>query len=482
MKKKTVDTSVILSTEPDADAAFLKDMNDIEISLNRCDLLKVLEKDVDETGEWWKVESLGKVGFLNKSLIIDWPDDCEKLAAESKITKQKHFAWACLLNARVYKVNGAALMAIAFAESGDEWVGSAKTGSIREKVNKTSGNIGPFQFSQDLWNKLVKENPKEGLDEFDIELPRKQCVFAAILMRRAWDEITKETGEPPSTLDLYLARIFGVELSRKLFANGVTPEDTISSILGDEIVATDSFQRMIEAYQVLLPDKGDTLLVKFIQNCEAILDRGLKKVPKLYEQLAEFQVETPEDTPRKSTTTLAKRGSVGLDGDAGSAVELALNIVKEFEGLHDLRSDGRIHAYPDPRVGWSVPTIGYGTTQYPNGRRVQKGDSITKKEAEEFVFENMVKNYLPRQTRIPHWKEMSTRQRAAILSFAYNLGSAFYGGKNFSTITRVLKEKDWISVPAALMLYRNPGSNVERGLARRRRAEGKLWSQGMEIA
>ena len=71
---------------------------------------------------------------------------------------------------------------------------------------------------------------------------------------------------------------------------------------------------------------------------------------------------------------------------------------------------------------------------------------------------------------------MNDNQRGALLSFAYNLGSGFYGGGNFNTITSRLKNKEWDKVPDALYLYRNPGSNVEAGLARRRKAEGKLWS------
>jgi GH24 family phage-related lysozyme (muramidase) len=60
-------------------------------------------------------------------------------------------------------------------------------------------------------------------------------------------------------------------------------------------------------------------------------------------------------------------------------------------------------------------------------------------------------------------------------SFAYNLGARFYGSSGFNTITRVLKNKEWDKVPDALKLYRNPGTNVEAGLLRRRVAEGKLW-------
>ena len=72
---------------------------------------------------------------------------------------------------------------------------------------------------------------------------------------------------------------------------------------------------------------------------------------------------------------------------------------------------------------------------------------------------------------------MNDNQKGALLSFAYNLGSDFYGHPNFNTITRVLREKKWNEVPEALKLYRNPGTNVEKGLLRRRVAEGALWSK-----
>ena len=70
---------------------------------------------------------------------------------------------------------------------------------------------------------------------------------------------------------------------------------------------------------------------------------------------------------------------------------------------------------------------------------------------------------------------MSDGKRGALLSFAYNLGDSFYGSGDFNTITKILKNKEWDKVPDALYLYRNPGSNVEAGLARRRKAEGECW-------
>ena len=70
---------------------------------------------------------------------------------------------------------------------------------------------------------------------------------------------------------------------------------------------------------------------------------------------------------------------------------------------------------------------------------------------------------------------MNENQQGALLSFAYNLGARFYGSAGFNTITRVLRNKEWSNVPDTLKMYRNPGSHVEAGLARRRKAEGEMW-------
>jgi GH24 family phage-related lysozyme (muramidase) len=151
--------------------------------------------------------------------------------------------------------------------------------------------------------------------------------------------------------------------------------------------------------------------------------------------------------------------------------QMGIKLVKEFEGC-------RLNAYPDPLSGGLPITIGWGSTRNKNGQPFQMGDSITQAEADELLIEEAKHHFLPALRKIPHWNEMSDGKRGALLSFAYNLGAGFYGGDNFNTITRVLKNKEWDKVPDALYLYRNPGSNVEAGLARRRKAEGEAWKKG----
>jgi lysozyme len=150
---------------------------------------------------------------------------------------------------------------------------------------------------------------------------------------------------------------------------------------------------------------------------------------------------------------------------------MGIKLIKEFEGC-------RLNAYPDPLSGGLPITIGWGGTRKKDGSPFHLGDKITQAEADELLIEECKHNFLPSLRKIPHWGEMSDGKRGALLSFAYNLGAGFYGSGDFNTITRTLKNKEWDKVPDALYLYRNPGSNVEAGLARRRKAEGESWKKG----
>jgi len=155
---------------------------------------------------------------------------------------------------------------------------------------------------------------------------------------------------------------------------------------------------------------------------------------------------------------------------AGEVPEPGIKLIKEFEGC-------RLSAYPDPLTGGEPITCGWGNTRKKDGSKFKLGDKITQAEADELLLLEAKEHFIPVLKKIPHWNEMNANQRGAILSFAYNLGAHFYGDtNNFGSITRALSSKEhWKDVPEALYKYRNPGSNVEAGLARRRKAEGKLW-------
>ena len=174
---------------------------------------------------------------------------------------------------------------------------------------------------------------------------------------------------------------------------------------------------------------------------------------------------------KKSSAGSADAAPAASAAPSGDVPMMGIKLIKEFEGCH-------LSAYPDPLSGGLPITIGWGSTRDKNGKPFQMGDKITQAEADELLISQCKKEFIPALTKIPHWNEMSDGKRGALLSFAYNLGAGFYGGDNFNTITKRLKNKEWDLVPDALYLYRNPGSNVEAGLARRRKAEGEAWKKG----
>lgn len=150
-------------------------------------------------------------------------------------------------------------------------------------------------------------------------------------------------------------------------------------------------------------------------------------------------------------------------------VAVALPLVKDFEGC-------RLTAYPDPETGGEPWTIGWGSTQHANGLPVRPGDTITQMQADALLAARLERDNLALAGRISRWATLNENQRAALLSFTYNCGTHWYGSEGFATLSHCLREGDLQAVPAALMLYVNPGGPSEAGLRRRRKAEGALWS------
>jgi lysozyme len=211
--------------------------------------------------------------------------------------------------------------------------------------------------------------------------------------------------------------------------------------------------------------------VKQLQSDLAALGYGLtpdgKLGPLTKGVWARFKSDNGLDSPDAigpgSIAVLSNR----LKGGAGDEVpQQAVNIVKTFEGLS-------VHAYND---GVGVWTIGYGTTLYPTGKHVAQGDTVTVDEAVGYLIHDMVGAVKQIASSVPYWPTMNSNQRAALISFGYNLGAGFYGSDDFHSITSALRDHRWSDVPSVFTLYSDPGNpNVHQGLLRRRIAEGELW-------
>lgn len=151
-----------------------------------------------------------------------------------------------------------------------------------------------------------------------------------------------------------------------------------------------------------------------------------------------------------------------------------LRLIIRWEGY-------RRAAYPDPGLGWDVPTIGYGTTIYANGERVKPGDLLSEPKARQELVHHVDALISPRLKAIPGWDKMSEPMRGALESFAYNLGANFYGSSKFESITGALKSRAWDAVPKYLALYVRSGGVVLAGLVSRRDDEAEAWRYGLKL-
>ena len=145
----------------------------------------------------------------------------------------------------------------------------------------------------------------------------------------------------------------------------------------------------------------------------------------------------------------------------------AIEIIKEFEGF-------RLNAYIDP-VG--IPTIGYGTIRYPDGKRVRMGDSVSQAEAEGFLKFDC-EGVAADLTAAVQGIALNQNQFDALVSFCYNLGLGAFQG---STLLRKLKQNEFVAAAAEFDRWNKGTVNGVKqeleGLIKRRAKERKLFEE-----
>jgi len=144
--------------------------------------------------------------------------------------------------------------------------------------------------------------------------------------------------------------------------------------------------------------------------------------------------------------------------------EKLIELIAHFEGI-------KLESYLCPAGIW---TIGVGTTRYPDGEKVQKGDVITEEYANECLMHDLnvfitgVKNYITSRT--------NENQRAALVSFAYNLG---LGALAKSTLLKkVNADPNDPTIGDEFEKWDMAGGKHVKGLSRRRRSESWLYLYG----
>ena len=138
-----------------------------------------------------------------------------------------------------------------------------------------------------------------------------------------------------------------------------------------------------------------------------------------------------------------------------------LAIIKKHEGL-------RLSAYLCPA---SIVTIGYGSTRYPNGKKVLLGEKLSNEsEATSLLLATLE----PFEAAVnKHLQNINQCQFDALVSFTYNVGTGA-----FIKSTLLKKAKVNPSDPSILDEFQKwvrGGGRVLPGLVTRRKEEAKLY-------
>ena len=175
--------------------------------------------------------------------------------------------------------------------------------------------------------------------------------------------------------------------------------------------------------------------------------------------LTQKQVDATNEVIATATdSTVADMLGIAIDQMVVSL--FGIDLICGFEGL-------RLKAYDD---GVGVWTIGFGTTIYPNGIRVKKGDTCTEAQAKAYMahdlkkFESAVNNAVT----VP----VNQNQFDALVSLAYNIGPSAFSK---STLVRKLNAGDIRGAAEQFDVWVNAGGKRMQGLVNRRAKENEVF-------
>lgn len=146
-----------------------------------------------------------------------------------------------------------------------------------------------------------------------------------------------------------------------------------------------------------------------------------------------------------------------------------MNMQYSKDGLHLTESfeSCRLAAYPDPKLGWKVPTIGWGHTL-----GVKQSDTCTQAQADAWLLEDIQEAVAAanRLVTVP----LTQHQFDALVDFTFNAGQGNFAS---STMLRKLNARDYAGADAEFARWDMSGGAHLAGLARRRAAEAALFDE-----
>lgn len=133
-----------------------------------------------------------------------------------------------------------------------------------------------------------------------------------------------------------------------------------------------------------------------------------------------------------------------------------LQLTESFESC-------RLSAYQDSGGKW---TIGWGTTYYPNGKPVQRGDTITQLQADSYIIQKYddISYFLNRLLLV----SVTQQEFDALCDFIYNVGT-----ENFahSSLLRYINSSNFTEAANEFDKWDHVNGKEVAGLLRRRQAE-----------
>lgn len=141
-----------------------------------------------------------------------------------------------------------------------------------------------------------------------------------------------------------------------------------------------------------------------------------------------------------------------------------LDLIKEFESFKS-----KPYLCPSQKA-----TIGFGSTYYPDGKKVTLQDKeITEQKAFEILEYIANKDFgsnINKVVKVP----LNQNQFDALVSFAYNIGN---GNFNSSTLLRWLNQGNYKEASMQLLRWDKSKGIVLNGLTKRRKAEKELFDK-----
>jgi len=135
--------------------------------------------------------------------------------------------------------------------------------------------------------------------------------------------------------------------------------------------------------------------------------------------------------------------------------------IRKFEGL-------RLEAYKCPAGVW---TIGYGSTFFENGSKVQNGDKITLDRADRLLFDIVMKFEISVRGLVK--SKINDNQLGALTSFAFNVGVTNF--RKSTLLKKVNANPSDATIRNEFMRWTRAGGKVLKGLITRREAEADLY-------